>query len=1021
MTTTLSIRTAAFAVGLALSAPGQAPIPLPIDGAPDQSSWRVEGADRGPVPIGNGKVFAALGLGARACELAAITGPWYGAGDVGSIGEGAFGGLVVELLGADGNALPITSRQVARISETGAVAAEDRSGAVALRMLAFAPASGTTLRALLAVDGDSTSPGLALRVRTTRAAVASGSELAITAGELRLRVALKGENGGAAELRDGALVLPLPGPFPWRGALALATGDDASTADFGATRAAFDASVAQWRETLSRTPVLDSDQRRFVDLVRDQKVALLTQRCATTGAIVPMLGRRVFALRTQIGALPALLRLGLHAEAKAVLDFIWDAIRAAGRMTDELPLSIDRSTANVSTTAAEFWRSVPMPPAELPSYVLLAHYWYWRATRDLSPIDAHWLLIDACLKRPVRGEDSMMPFSGSEPWSPPQLLATARAQLGDDPRLFGEAQAQDRASWSFASAVLFMLSVQAYGELSDARDERTRPEAWQKDKPTDAPSHAFLRRAITLMQDIEKRFWVADLLRFAPAVSPVDGRPTRDALANANLLPLWVGWTFPSGERSRDNLRSTLAALWQDGVRVGTTRTVPIATGDLGGMLLVALSERDDARRTDVVAELMKQAEPAGSWADWIGADGRPLDRDGDGPSRPVLLDPATSGTNLDAILFALTGIRHVSVPNWDDDDIRLELRLPHGADFISLRNAQKDGRALDLFWRRSRSKLTEDERKANDELAADRRRDPELEYERMRFVAELVRGAPKAGYYHADIDAAGTMFVRYLKPEAPAKPDEHDFRRIEEMEFSKADELVFLVERRGAGPEPAAAAIAVAQTARSLVLTWRETFANALRGQAATVVDTGSPLLLAEIESLLLDGDKPRHSSLLLDWRFDAPPPAQWNGALFASPAWRELLDRYTMAGGVLADPGFLRVATLDGKDLVAREDGALVVPPGDAPVTLLVPVEVPADRETALRVGSSIGFAVRADGAVVCAGRGRAPAAPDREAALFRIRGAERRLQVELAASPLLERVVFLRLARPDGLPLR
>ncbi len=78
-------------------------------------------------------------------------------------------------------------------------------------------------------------------------------------------------------------------------------------------------------------------------------------------------------------------------------------------------------------------------------------------------------------------------------------------------------------------------------------------------------------------------------------------------------------------------------------------------------------------------------------------------------------------------------------------------------------------------------------------------------------------------------------------------------------------------------------------------------------------------------------------------------------------------------------------------------------------------------ADRETALRAGSSIGFTVRVDGAVVCSGRGRAPAAPDREAALFRIRGAERRLEVELAASPLLERVVFLRLARPDGLPLR
>lgn len=1012
-----------FSLAGALVAHAQepAPIPLPIAVQAELSSWRIDGEARGALPIGNGRVFAALGLGSRACELSALSGPRYDAGDTAALGEGAFGGVTVELVAPDGRALPLESRRVARVRDRAAVAAEDQSAGVALRMLAFTEAEGTRLLAALAVDGDGRT-GLRLRVRTARAARSEGDSLLLdAAGDARLRLQLAG-----AVARDGALELALDGNRAWRGVLALssAAGDPpaAASPSLDDARTAFEAMAAQWQRTLARTPSLESDLVRFVDLVREARLALLTQRCAHSGAILPMLGRRVYSLRTQTGALPALLRLGLHAEAKALLDLTWNAVRASGRLTEELPLRFDQARADApAVNSAEFWRTVPMPPAELPSLVLLQHFWYWRATRDLGPIDEHWLMIDACLKRPVRSEDSLMPFSGNEPWSPAQLHAHASAVLGDDPRLFGESSAMDHASWSFASGVLFMISVQAYGELADARDQRARAAQWQAGKPSDAPSHALLKRSIALMQDIEKRFWIADLARFAPAVSPVDGKPVREALANANLLPLWIGWTFPTGERSRDNLRSTLETLWQDGVRVGTTRTVPIASGDLIGMLLVALSERDDARRLEVVDDLIAPAAPAGSWADWVDGAGRPLDRDGDGPSRPVLADPGTSGVNLDALLFALTGIRHVIVPNWDDDDIRLELRLPHGADFVSLRNAQKDGRTLDIFFRRSRSKMTEDERKANDEASADRRRDPELEYERLRFVVELIAGTPREGFYHADIDAMGTMFVRFLKPGAPEKPEDHDFRRIEEMEFSKADSLVFLGARQGRGAALPLPPPDSATGADTLALSCRNTFANAVRGPKVTLLDTGSPRTLEEMAALLLDGEKPRHAHLLIDWRHSAPPPAQWNDRLWSSPAWSELLERYRRAGGIVDEPGFVREARIGETVLRARDDGALVVPAGDTAITLHVPLNLPANRETALRVGSSVGFAVRANEHVFCSGKGRAPAAPDREAALFRLAEGVQQLVVELEASPGVERVIFLRLARPDGLPLR
>ena len=1024
-----------FLLGLAplLVAQSPASVPAPFDDVLPalraQSVWQIdvtgESDDpraRGPIPIGNGYAFAALGLGSRACALDAMTGPTYGAGDVERVGDGAFGGLVLDLLDREGRALGTDHHRVARVVDAGVAVAEDEGDGVALRLCAFVPEGLASLFGIVEVAaGEGDLPdGLKLRLRTTRAARADADRLLLADGDAMAVITLSGGRG-----RDGALVTPIPTGRLWRGVIeiATATGDAPERAafDVDAARRALATTLETWHARLAPTPSFDCDRLRVRDLFRDHKVNLLTQRCATTGAIVPMLGRRVFSLRTQTGAMLALLRLRLHTEAHDVLKATFTAVRAAGRLDEDYPLDLKLSAPD----AARFdgpapWRTLPMLPAELPSLVLLQHYWYWRTTGDLTPIDAHALLLETCLKRPVRGTDSLMPFSGHEPWSPAALARLDADLLGDDPSLFGETPTLDLSSSSFVSAVLFMLSVQAYGELSDARDARARPTAWADGKPTDAPSHAYLRSSFGVLQEIEKRYWMADIGRFAPAVSAVNGSAVREVLANANLMPLWAGWTYPTGEKSRENLRNSLAGVWQGGARIGTTRTLPIATGDLIGMLLVALSERDDARRMDVLDEMLHQAGATGTWSDRVDGDGMPLDPDGDGPGRAVLCDPGTSSVNFDAMMFAMTGIRHAAVPSWDDDDIRLELRLPNGAEYVSLRGASKDGRVLDLFFRRSVGVMNEEERRANDEASPERRRDPNVPHERMRFIVELVEGDPPEGYYHVDIDAMGTMFVRFLKREAPAGPDDHDFRRVEEMEFSKPDANEFLQHREGPGAAPQSVVTEIADAADTLVVTNRPHLAELVHGATVTICDSGTPLSLDLLRSLLLEGGKPRHARLLLDWGFDAAPPVQWNRALFASAGWTELLAAYRKAGGAVITPGFVRTARQDGAAVTADADGAFRLPAGAEPIRLVIDVPARTTGPLTLHAAASVGYRVHTANERLLSGSGRSPTLPDREATLLpRSIGSE--LVVEVDADPERSRVLFLRFAGSNGLPLR
>ena len=81
---------------------------------------------------------------------------------------------------------------------------------------------------------------------------------------------------------------------------------------------------------------------------------------------------------------------------------------------------------------------------------------------------------------------------------------------------------------------------------------------------------------------VEARFWQPTTGRFAPALSPLGLAPHDAPLADSNLRLQWLGWTFASADKNRQNLRSTLRALWRapDAVRTGMTPDSGLCSGE---------------------------------------------------------------------------------------------------------------------------------------------------------------------------------------------------------------------------------------------------------------------------------------------------------------------------------------------------------------------------------------------------------------------------------------------------------
>ncbi len=892
---------------LVAQAPDEPKVPLAgeILALAELSSWHTDNqssdsAQRttGAYPVGNGHALAWLGLGARANSLTGIRGPRYANTPIGS---------VTLDIAIDGTPVPLPIQKIRRVRGANFVVTEDRSDSLSLRTLTFAAADDRAelMRVIVAENrGDKPLKGLVLRSQSgaKRATLAGDTESfddGVTFAQVRLGGGLV--EGRLLVARIGTLA---PGSS-WSSVqrISLSTAPmqappkRSGSAQLAAVHKEARATSIAWREALAKTTVYRSDHSKLNDLIGDWKVMIKVLQCARSGLVISSDTGTQVGLQELRGPMLAFLRFHMWDEAKIMLDTVFAAARASGSVPQTISLATDPASSPVVPTN---WNGLIVPAGDSSSWTIMMHHWYWRATQDTATIRKHWPLLDRCMKGRYaqrEGELELLPFGDDANWMNGGLYSQIDLSgkgkvwpdhIGNDPKA-------GRKAHSFVGGTLLLIATQAMGELLDGVDRAINPEKYAKGgDDIKRPGEKFTKRTFAMMAKLEQAYWQKDLGYFAPAISPVTGEPHTQAYANANLMPLWAGWTFPTGEKSRENLLNSLATKRLDHVLTQTTEKISTTTGDLNGMLLCALSERDGVGRMKVLDTLLDQAEPSGAWSRFYRKGQRHHNSDHEG------LSVGESCINLDAILYAITGIRHATVPNWDNKDIRLELRLPDGSTFFTLRNSSKDGRTLNISFQSFDAVLDDAERKANNEKKPEDQRDPKISHRRMKFIVDLVDGKPAQGYYDVAANAAGTMFVRFLWDDA-TKMVEHNGesvqqtpRRIEESVFWEGDSNVFLP---AADHEPTAATRAIPKIAGTLE--FRAVPSEAKAADRA-YFDTGIPFGAGDLEKALFEAEERRYETLHFDLSYDLVFPATpfaENRTNF--PAWASLQKRWKRAGG--------------------------------------------------------------------------------------------------------------------------
>jgi hypothetical protein len=653
----------------------EAPRAAFLDGRPwllDLSSWAGVGCGEGEPDdarhmgdfgVGNGRVFALSGYACPINTLHTMAGPDYQQ-------EGDFYPDTATQVFVAGAAPATVHGRMFRVRHTAILVAAESLGDLDLVTVTFAPTgSGVTEaaeRALLRVA----------IVRNVSKATVSGVEVrtsdATSARDGRARSLVALEPADAADPSAVALGDLAPGAEQVV-ALAYVTALDAdheaeTVAALRATTldALLEATRDGWGAFLGRTARLESPDPRVDDLLEGMVVTIRTQQ-TYLGGVSPMSRYSLMWLRDTAGAVRFFLRMGLHEDARAMLDYLHLAAIMRGDIANALALDY----APDPPPAEPDWASMPpmegRTSAEGPSHLPLMASWYHQATGDSSLAEAQYeLLKRAVLAQSVDG-DGLLGFSGDETYRA-ALAASLGLDLEHD---FVACCTSANSSFLFvAAAEALALEASVLGRDDDAA--------------------ALRERADVVRAAAEAVYWSAG------AYAPFRDRSTPDTLPppfeDVSLAPLWVGYGAPDDAHQQENVGTVVTRLGRDDGSIqspldpsyhnvlGLNVTDGIYTGMVPGFGLYDLGAVDHPRAEAAFNLLGIAASPSGNFAEYqIHDDHSALqvlyNPNGGMGDMTARYRPWEGGINVDALVVYLTGFE----PEMIAGHVHLAPRLPNG------------------------------------------------------------------------------------------------------------------------------------------------------------------------------------------------------------------------------------------------------------------------------------------------------------------------------------------------------
>ncbi|MDW8037213.1 MAG: hypothetical protein RMI90_04140, partial [Thermoguttaceae bacterium] len=421
-----------------------------------------------------------------------------------------------------------------------------------------------------------------------------------------------------------------------------------------------------WRQYNAQTTHLEAPGpwgRRVADFIDDVKMLVQVQQFERTGAVGPMWFFSDQWIRDACGPVKSFLRTGCFDQGRRVLRYHYIASVAARKILNWVPMDVD---IDRQWPPVEDWSQITMNYAdrhancEVPSWIILKHYWYWRATGDAKLIAEHWEYLKRCYYGQFQNEqdkifrpDFKLPFHGDETYiySGGEALWEGRYDLAQNSYPTGFITSAD-SSFEFVAAGDALAAMgKAIGKAEDAEKI--------------AQINAQARQAT------ERYYWMPDLGFYAQGESLLQpGQLNRYPMANILANVIWSGYLPASDPKA---LSTTLRMAEYLMEKTGVLNPIvgyDVSVGMLQGQGLYALSAIDHPWAEKAFYALLQIAGDTTEYSEWMaaGEDFRTM-------YRANRIRPWEAGINLDALLYFLTGME----PDAPQQRMTLTPRLPTG------------------------------------------------------------------------------------------------------------------------------------------------------------------------------------------------------------------------------------------------------------------------------------------------------------------------------------------------------
>ncbi len=409
--------------------------------------------------------------------------------------------------------------------------------------------------------------------------------------------------------------------------------------------------------------VVETPNTRLNDLIEIQKHIIKVQQAAT-GGFSPMDKYTYTWIRDSVGPVRFFLQAGYYDEVKKYLEYQYMGNARAGEIRLNLGLDLGEPTEIEEPD----WSQYPVERAEVPSYIVLQHYWYYQQTGDAELIDEHWNYLRRCIFGQQISERGTLPFHGDETYRFPGYSAF---QQGMDVHDYVQLDCQ-----SADSAFEFVAAAESMARM--ARDLERDDEV--------AEFEAIAGRIRTAT---EKYYWMPDRGYYAPAMSDFTDERHEYPFASINMRPLWIGYAEPDAQQ-RSNVVNSLKYLWKEGGGVRATPDFGYYTTMVAGYVLYNLVEIDHPLAPLwTLQQVHAVAEKSGGYAEM----NTPQDRPAEDIWGKHRCRPWEGGINAHAVVHALirpqvnAPANRISLSPWIEDEWRV----------MAVRNIPVGGSRLDL------------------------------------------------------------------------------------------------------------------------------------------------------------------------------------------------------------------------------------------------------------------------------------------------------------------------------------